>query len=694
MTATPPHTNRLIHETSPYLLQHAHNPVDWYPWGEEAFAKARAEGKPILLSIGYSACHWCHVMERESFEDDTIAALMNRSFVNIKVDREERPDLDQIYQSAFQVFNRRGGGWPLTMFLTPDGKPFHAGTYFPPEDRHGMPGFPRVLETVATAYQERARDLVQTGEQAVAILEKIEAVEPSTAVPSRDTITSAVSSLAQFFEPMYGGFGNGPKFPSTMTLQLFLRHARASRDHEALRRAIFTVQMMAAGGIYDHLGGGFHRYSVDARWLVPHFEKMLYDNALLVPLALDLHQITKDPTFAAVAGHTLDYLLREMRHPEGGFYSTQDADSEGHEGKFFVWTPDEIDAILGADHGRLFRRAYDVTPQGNFEGNNILHVVLREDALASEFGLPVDQIRGRLTEARRRLFEARERRVKPFRDEKILTGWNGLAITAFARAAMVLDEPRYREAAVQAVDFLARSVVQDGRLLRTWKDGRAKLNAYLDDYAFLANALIDVYEATSDARHLRWSIGLVDTILDQYWDEDGRGFFLTSRDHEPLVTRPMSGTDQSIPSGGSATVFALLRLAAYTGSASYRERAERVLTTFGKAMEGNPFGYANLLCALDWHLEGPTDVVIVGPADHPQTLALLRSAHAAYFPNKTLTVVAPAERDHAVVPEAARGKPTVNGAPTAYVCRHFTCSAPVVAADALAALLTEHPGEP
>ncbi|MEO5658145.1 MAG: thioredoxin domain-containing protein, partial [Nitrospiria bacterium] len=667
-TAASPHTNRLIHETSPYLLQHAHNPVDWYPWGEEAFAKARAEGKPILLSIGYSACHWCHVMERESFENDSIAGLMNHSFVNIKVDREERPDLDQIYQSAFQVFNRRGGGWPLTIFLTPEGKPFHAGTYFPPEDRHGMPGFPRVLETVATAYRDKADALAQTGDQAVAILEKIDAPEPPGAAPGREAVAHAVEMLTRFFEPMHGGFGSGPKFPGTMALSLFVRQSRAAGDADALRRASFTLHMMADGGIYDQLGGGFHRYSVDAQWLVPHFEKMLYDNALLIPLALDLFQATGDAAFARVARETAEYLLREMRHPEGGFYSTQDADSDGHEGTFFVWTPQEVEAVLGPDESRMFCRAYDVTPRGNFEGKNILRVVLREDALAAEFRLPVEEVRTRLAEAKRRLFATRERRVKPFRDEKILTGWNGLAVTAFARAAMVLDEPRYAEAAVRTVDFLARSLTRDGRLLRTWKDGRAKLNGYLDDYAFLADALVDVYHATGDSRHLDWAVRLVETILAQFWDDDGgRGFFMTSRDHETLVTRPVSGVDQSIPSGGSQAVFALLRLAAHTGRADYRERAERILALFGKTMEENPFGYANLLGALDLSLAGPTEIVIVGARDEALVRAFLRTVHTLYLPHLILSVLSPDHVAEAALPEPLRGKVSADGRPTAYV---------------------------
>jgi uncharacterized protein YyaL (SSP411 family) len=685
--ASPRHTNRLIHETSPYLLQHAHNPVDWYPWGGEALTKARTEQKPILLSIGYSACHWCHVMEHESFEDEDIAALMNRYFVNIKVDREERPDLDQIYQTAFQVFNRRGGGWPLTMFLTPDGKPFHAGTYFPPEDRHGMPGFPRVIETVAAAYREKAQDLAHTGAQAVAILEKIETPEPAGAIPGREAIVSAVESLTRFFEPVHGGFGTGPKFPGTMALDLLLRHARVSGDPDARRRAAFTLQMMSAGGIYDQLGGGFHRYSVDGQWIVPHFEKMLYDNALLIPLALDLFQVTGDADFSRVARETADYLLREMRHPDGGFFSTQDADSEGHEGKFFVWTPQEIEQALGPEEAALFCRAYGVTAHGNFEGATILRVMLREDALAVEFRRPIEEIRARLAASRRALFAVREHRVKPFRDEKILTSWNGLAVAALARAGMVLDEPRYVRAAEDAVAFIAKELWKDGRLLRTWKDGRAKLNGYLDDYTFLANALIDAYEATGTRRHLEWARELTDTVLAQFWAPDGRGLYVTSHDHEALVTRPLSGADQSIPSGASQAAFALLRLDAYLGVPAYRGVAEHVFTLFGRAMEDNPFGYANLLCALDLYHDGSVDVVVLGPSDHGDTRALLRAVHATYLPNRAITITAADRCDAAHVPEAARGKTLVDGRPTAYVCRRFTCSAPVTEPAALRALL-------
>jgi uncharacterized protein YyaL (SSP411 family) len=474
-----------------------------------------------------------------------------------------------------------------------------------------------------------------------------------------------------------------------MTLELFLRHARANRDEDAAGRAAFTLRMMAAGGIYDQLGGGFHRYSVDGQWLVPHFEKMLYDNALLIPLALDLFQVTGDADFARVARETADYLLREMRHPDGGFYSTQDADSEGHEGAFFVWTPDEVERVLGPEDGKLFGRAYGLTAGGNFEGKTILHVVLRDDALAAEFNRPVEDVRARLATARRMLFEAREARVKPFRDEKVLTSWNGLTIAALARAGAALGEPRYTEAAERAAAFIARALWKEGRLLRTWKDGAAKLNGYLDDYAFLADGVLHLYEATGAPRHLAWARELTDTMLAQFWAKDGRGFHLTSHDHETLVTRPLSGADQSIPSGSSQAVFALLRLAAYQNVTAYRGFAEHVFTLSGRAMEDNPFGYANLLGALDLYHEGTTDVVIIGQADHPACLALRASVHAVYLPNRTLTVVDPQRADQSTVPEAARGKTMLNGRPTAYVCRNFTCSAPVTDPEALRTLLSQ-----
>jgi uncharacterized protein YyaL (SSP411 family) len=670
MTSAPQHSNRLIHETSPYLLQHAHNPVDWYPWGAEAFAKARAEHKPVLLSIGYSACHWCHVMEHESFEDEDIAELMNRYFVNIKVDREERPDLDQIYQTAFQVFNVEAAAGPHDL---PDArrKPFTpARISRRPARNAGL----RVPSAAAATGQSPGSGTDRPA--AVAISTRSRRLsrptrfrgDPTRRAWSRHAFTSPCTALRHRTEISQH---HGPS----------VRHDQRRSASRGLHAA------MACGGIYDQLGGGFHRYSVDARWLVPHFEKMLYDNALLIPLALDLFQASGDSDFARVARETSDYLLREMRHPDGGFFSTQDADSEGHEGTFFVWTPEEIERVLGPEDAKLFFRAYGVTAHGNFEGKTILRVVLREDALAVEFSRPIQDVRASLAASRSRLFAARETRVKPFRDEKILTSWNGLAVSALARAGAVLDEPRYIRAAEDAVAFIARELWRDGRLLRTWKDGRAKLNGYLDDYTFLANALIDVYEASGTLRHLEWARELTDTVLSQFWAKDGRGLYVTSHDHEVLVTRPLSGADQSIPSGSSQAVFALLRLAAYLGVAAYRDFAERLLTLFGRAMEDNPFGYANLLCALDLYHEGTVDVVIIGPREHGATRALLRAVHGSYLPNRALTITEADRSDAVPVPEAARGKTLLGGRPTAYVCRHFTCSAPLTEPAALRALL-------
>ncbi|MCS6925486.1 MAG: thioredoxin domain-containing protein, partial [Candidatus Binatia bacterium] len=504
---TPRFTNRLIHETSPYLLQHAHNPVDWYPWGEEAFAKAKAENKPILLSVGYSACHWCHVMEHESFENEEIATLMNELFVNVKVDREERPDVDEIYMNAVQMLTGRGG-WPLTVFLTPEGKPFYGGTYFPPVDRHNIPGFARVLRAVAQAYAERPHEVERATAQIVAQLEKLSHHQQTARPLHEDTLAKAAASLAQYVDPVYGGLGGAPKFPNSSVFAFFLRQYHATGDTRYLEVTTHTLRKMAAGGVYDHLGGGFHRYSVDARWLVPHFEKMLYDNALLARLYLEAYRATTDPFFRHVAADILAYVEREMRDPQGGFYSTQDADSEGEEGKFFLWSREEVMRVLGDEVGEIFCRYYDVTEVGNFEHRNILHPTLTLEQLAALFRRDREEVERLLAEARRMLFAVRETRVKPLRDEKMLTSWNGLMISAFVDAYLTLGETRYVEIAQQAADFLLTHLYTDGRLLHCFKDGQAKFNAYLDDYAFLAAALLDLYEATFDHAYLTRAVEL------------------------------------------------------------------------------------------------------------------------------------------------------------------------------------------
>jgi uncharacterized protein YyaL (SSP411 family) len=679
-------TNRLIHETSPYLLQHAHNPVDWFPWGEEAFAKARAENKPILLSVGYSACHWCHVMEQESFEDEQIARLMNELFVNIKVDREERPDVDEIYMNAVQMLTGRGG-WPMTVFLTPDGKPFYGGTYFPPVDRHNLPAFPRVLAAVAQAYRERPQDVEQATSQILSNLERMTQRQETTRPLRVETLANAAASLAQHVDHTHGGLGGAPKFPNSMVFALFLRQYHASGNEHYLQMTTHTLRKMAEGGVYDHLGGGFHRYAVDERWLVPHFEKMLYDNALLVRLYLEAYQATHDPFFRQVVEETLAYVEREMLHPEGGFYSTQDADSEGEEGKFFVWTRDEVLRELGEEVGEMFCRYYDVTDVGNFEHKNILHPTLSLAQLAKLFRRDEQEVTRLIAAARQKLFAVRERRVKPGRDDKILTSWNGLMISAFAEAYKVLGGPRYLDIARQSTEFLLTRLYQDGRLLRSYKDGQAKFNAYLDDYAFFAAALIDLYEAAFTRAYLERAVELTDTLNARFWDERDGGFFFTSSDHEALIARSKPAFDGSIPSGNSVAAFTLLRLYYLTENHSYLDKAERVLRLFYDAMEQNPFGFSHMLCALDFYLNRPKEIVLLGQCDAPETKEMLARIHGMFLPNKTLACFAAPEQASQKLPSLLTGKTQVDGKLTVYVCHNFTCSLPVTEWGALRELL-------
>ncbi|MBI2457131.1 MAG: thioredoxin domain-containing protein [candidate division NC10 bacterium] len=684
----PTHTNHLIHETSPYLLQHAHNPVDWYPWGPEALARAKAENRPILLSIGYSACHWCHVMERESFEDPAMARLMNEHFVNIKVDREERPDLDQIYQNVVQLLGGQGG-WPLTVFLTPDQQPFYGGTYYPPTDRQGLPGFPRVLQAVADSYGLNQEGIAETVRQILDGLGHLSTFKEVAEPLDKELLDRVGRALTRHVDPVHGGFGRAPKFPNTMNHAFLLRHARARQDEFALRMVTLTLEKMAAGGIFDHIGGGFHRYSVDNRWLVPHFEKMLYDNALLLRLYLEAWQVTKQRLFEKVVRDTLAYVRREMLHPEGGFYSTQDADSQGEEGRFFVWTRDEILAHLGEDVGQLFCRAYDVTEAGNFErGRSILNRPGSLESLAARFGMGAAEAEAILAGACRKLFEVRERRERPFRDEKILTSWNGLMISACAEAYTVLGDAAALDAAVRSAEFVLAHLLRDGRLLRTFKDGRAKLNGYLDDYAFFAAALLDLHQATFDRRYLDQAVALHERMIAQFWDEREGGFFFTSADHEALIDRPKSAYDHSIASGASVATQTMLRLHALTGSAADLTRAERVLRVFRGQMEHNPFGFGNLLCALDWYAETPYEIVIVGERSAPDARALLRAVHQEFVPNKVVLVAGPQELGELpAVRDLLAGKGQVDGRATAYVCHRFTCSAPVTDPAALQAML-------
>ncbi|HZO88322.1 MAG TPA: thioredoxin domain-containing protein [Chthonomonadaceae bacterium] len=688
MTA-PKHTNRLAQETSPYLLQHAHNPVDWYPWGEEAFARARAENKPILLSVGYSACHWCHVMERESFEDETIAAQMNRDFINIKVDREERPDVDAIYMNAVQLLTQHGG-WPMTVFLTPEGKPFYGGTYYPPEDRYGVPGFPRVLEAVATAWKTQRAQVEQQSDAITRHLE--ESTDLAQGQPEMiltpTLLERAFNAFSQHFDARNGGFGHAPKFPQPSNLDFLLRsHARSQRQ-EPLAMVEKTLQRMALGGIYDQLGGGFHRYSTDAVWLVPHFEKMLYDNAQLAQVYARCYQATGRPFYRGVAEEILEYVLREMTGPEGGFYSAQDADSEGVEGKFFVWTPEEIKAALGERDGEVFCAFYDVTPHGNWEeGRSILHVARDVPEVARQFHLSEEEAAAILDRGRETLFAVRAKRVPPGLDDKVLTSWNGLMLAAFAECAAVFDRDDFAEAAVRNAEFVQQYLTTTDaagrtRLLHTYRNGEAKLNGYLEDYAFYADGLLWLYEATFDVRWLDWARALVETILAYFWDEESAGFFTTSTDHEALLQRLKDWDDSAVPSGNSVAVGVLLRLAALMGDDALRQRAARVLRAIGPAMEKIPTAFARMLGALDFYLATPKEIALIGSPSDPATQSLLQTLYARYLPNKVVALAASPDSVPSIPLLADR--PLRDGKPTAYICEHFACKEPVTDPQALA----------
>jgi uncharacterized protein YyaL (SSP411 family) len=682
---TPRHTNRLVHETSPYLKQHAHNPVEWYPWGEEALARAKAENKPILLSIGYSACHWCHVMERESFENQDIAKLMNEHFVNIKVDREERPDLDDIYQKSAQAFMQRGGGWPLTVFLTPDQEPFWGGTYFPPTPRHGMPGFPEVLLGVVDAYQKEQGQVRENIQRVKTGLRRISSPQRSESPLTEELLDGAIRDLSAFYEPIHGGFGDAPKFPTPPPFHLLLRQSYRTKEQKPLDMTLHSLWRMAAGGIYDHVGGGFHRYSTDARWLVPHFEKMLYDNAQLIRLYLDAWRLSHEPRFRRVVEETLSYIRREMVHPNGGFYTAQDADSEGHEGKYFVWTPTEVKEILGLELGEIFCRVYDITEGGNFEGKNIPNLIKNNGRIEVP---DVPDAEHLMAEARNTLLAAREKRIKPLRDDKILTSWNGLMISGVLDAYRTFGSPEYLEMGRKAIDFLLAKAYKNGQLFRTVTDSVGRLNGYLDDYAFMSAALIDAFEATSDAKYLQTARELTAVMVEQFWDPQAGACFFTGRDHEPLIQRMKSGEDSAIPSGNAIAAMNFLRLFSYTGEQIYMDRAEQTFRLFRDHMDQNPFGTASLLGALDFYLSKPKEIVVVGSRTDPRVNDFLSKIHGRYLPNKTLVVVNEKSSGESIgVPAAAQGKTAIEGKPTVYVCHNFTCSQPVTHWDALEKLL-------
>jgi uncharacterized protein YyaL (SSP411 family) len=653
--------NRLASETSPYLLQHKDNPVDWHPWGPEALELARELDCPILLSVGYSACHWCHVMERESFEDVATATYMNDHFVSVKVDREERPDIDALYMEAVQAISGQGG-WPMTVFLDPDGVPFYGGTYFPPDDSRGMPSFRMVMEAVIDAYENRRGELQAQAPRTRERLAAIGAIEPSGERPDARLLELSLAGLRERADGLHGGFGGAPKFPPASALELLL--ARGETDHVEL-----TLDAMMAGGIYDQLGGGFARYSVDGRWLVPHFEKMLYDNALLASAYLHGWQALEHDRYRRVCEETLDWMLREMRGPEGGFFSALDADSEGEEGLFYVWTPDQIRSVLGSEAGEAIE-FYGVTDAGNFEGRNVLHLA----------GGAAAERSAQLLEARRALFEARSARVRPGLDDKRLASWNALAIGALAEAGAALGRPEYLDAARSCAEFVLGTMRDpDGRLLRTYRDGEARLNAYLEDHAFLLEALLTLYEASFEQRWYEEARALADTMIARFGDADRGGFFSTSDDHEALIARRKEIGDHPIPSGNSAAALGLLRLAALSGERAYEARAAGVLGLFAKVAPRQPDAFAHLLRALDFQLASVREVALIGE-DVGSMAATIRSSHHPHL----VLAGGPEGTD---VPELLRDRPAIDGAPTAYVCENFSCQAPVTDPRELAGMI-------
>ncbi|PYL71156.1 MAG: thioredoxin domain-containing protein [Verrucomicrobia bacterium] len=711
------HTNRLAHEKSPYLLQHAHNPVDWYPWGEEAFAKARRENKPIFLSVGYSTCHWCHVMAHESFENEEVAAIMNRQFVNIKVDREERPDVDRVYMSFVQA-TTGGGGWPMSVWLTPDLKPFVGGTYFPPEERYGQPAFKKVLERIATAWKEDHDKIVEQGSKIVEALRESQSAAPVEGKIDGSVADAAYRQLDRSYDPKEGGFGNAPKFPRPVTLnfltRFYARDPKSDAGKHALNMALFTLRKMAAGGMHDHIGGGFHRYSVDRYWHVPHFEKMLYDQAELALAYLDAFQITKDKQYEAVARDILDYVARDMTSKEGGFFSAEDADSPvvagigdpGHsktaEGAFYVWTKKEIDDALG-DSTEVFDFHYGVQAHGNapegsdphdeFRGKNILierHTIAET---AERLKKSEQEIRDSLAKSRQKLFVLRSTRPRPHLDDKIIAAWNGLMISAYARAAQVLNDSRYLEIATRAANFLRANLSDPSRkiLYRNYREGRSDVEAFADDYAFVIQGLLDLYEASFDVEWVRFANELQETQDRLFFDEKNGGFFSTSGKDESVFLRMKDDNDGAEPAASSVAALNLLRLSQIRNEQSMSDRAKKTIGAFATTLSHFPSAMPQLLVALDYSLSKPRQIVIAGKKDAPETKALVNEVHRHFLPMTILLLADGGEgqKDLGEKNEAVRSMSPVEGKSAAYVCENFTCKAPVTDPKQLRELLSK-----
>ena len=670
--------NRLINEKTLYLLQHANNPVDWYPWGEEAFQRAKAEDKPVFLSIGYATCHWCHVMERESFEDQEIAALLNKDFISIKVDREERPDVDQTYMTAVQAMTGQGG-WRLSVFLTPQGKPFFGSTYFPPHDRTGMSGFSTLLKRIAEAWRTRRADVETIGSELAQSLQAASKSEGPRGGLSSALLNGAYRDIAASFDHRHGGFGTAPKFPQAGVLLFLMRHHHRTGDRSALQMMRQTLDAVADGGILDQLGGGFHRYAVDQSWLVPHFEKMLYDNALLASAYLEAHRLTKEPRYAQIAAETLDYVLRDMTASEGGFCTAEDADSEGEEGRFYPWVPGEIREVLQPAQAELAILCWGITERGNFEhGRSVLHLVAnpKDDALKQS-----------LASARHALLEARARRPRPLRDDKMLTGWNGLMISAMCAGYQVLAEHRFLEAAQRAATFLLENMVRDGLLLRRWREGQAAIPGFLEDYAFFVQGLLDLYESDFDAAWVTVALQLNEEMVARFGDTGG-SLFDSAEEHGSPLMRARQQHDASTPSGNSVAAMNLLRLSQFTGNTALRERAQEVLEAMQAQMEAYPAAFPYALCAVDYFLARAREIVIAGSPSHPATKEMLAIVRAEFLPSKIVALADPDDEDAAALfPLIHAHKPRA-GRPVAYVCESFACREPTTDPQQLAALLS------
>lgn len=690
------HINHLANEKSPYLLQHAHNPIDWYPWGEAAFAKAKAEDKPIFFSCGYSTCHWCHVMERESFEDPDVAALLNNYFVAVKVDREERPDIDHIYMAVCQAVTGQGG-WPLTVVMTPDKKPFFAGTYLPKHAKWGRPGLMEVLSMLKEQWDQNRDKIEEIGEKLAQSLQR-RPERQATGQLSQATLERAFSQLLNDFDPAYGGFGAAPKFPTPHNLLFLMRYWRRTGDKKAIAMVVKTLDAMSRGGIYDHLGYGFARYSTDNKWLAPHFEKMLYDNALLCYAYIEAYQCTNDPDFARIAREIISYVMRDMTSPGGAFYSAEDADSEGVEGKFYVWSRQEIIEILGPELGELFADVYNVTPEGNFEaGASILNLISQDlYDYAAKHNLDINQLETKMVEARKKLYQVREQRIHPFKDDKILTAWNGLMIAALAKAARVLQQEEYAKVAERALEFIfSKLTAEDGkRLLARYRDGQAAYLGYVDDYAFLLWGLLEVYETTFNPKYLRQAMDISKELTQLFWDKEHGGFFFTGNDAEELLLRPKEIYDGAIPSGNSVAALALLKLARLTEDNEYITMVENMFSCFSREVQHYPRAYTYFLLALDYYLSAPSHIVFAGQREDPEVQAMLALAGGKFMPETTVIYNDPEyqSENRELIPIAA-GQEAIGGRATAYICENFACQRPVHTIEELEQILTKQRSE-